>query len=122
MVYGVDVFDSGRNQGSIRGHIHENGGARVSRDMPPSDSAMSECGKEAKRFGKAIASYAFNPSVFAYALVQFGGAAMYPRIMEVMKAVIGILARYYDAGEITDATMEAKRIQESIDKFDRERF
>jgi len=75
-------------------------------------------GKAASKFAEMIGHADFNPVVFGYAATNGQSAAMQDVMMSAMIGVINSLAAQYDAGIINDATMNAKRLKDTVEVYD----
>lgn len=80
-------------------------------------AVRSNEGKAAKAFIDKINTLAFSEHMFAEMLLALGGQALTPRIMAIVKAIIRNLAGYYDFGHVTNETVDAKRLMDTLDHY-----
>ena len=74
-------------------------------------------GKAAKAFVDKMNVMVFNEAIFAELVIAIGGDAMTPRVMEIVKALIRNLADSYDCGIVNAATIEAKRLLDTMEHY-----
>lgn len=74
-------------------------------------------GKAAKVFIDKTNVLVFDETIFAEMILAIGGQGMQPRVMEIVKALIRNLAREYDNGVINAATVEARRLMDTMENY-----
>jgi hypothetical protein len=79
--------------------------------------AQSIEGKTANKFIAGIECISFNPIAFGYILVNAAPRVLHDRIMAAAKSIITSMADQYDAGVCNDATMDAKRLQDTMNLY-----
>lgn len=80
-------------------------------------SPRTDEGKFAKTFIAKTNLITFDPTAFAIMVNAIGGQQMQPRVMEIVKAMIRNLSDAYDAGIVNSATVDAKRLADTMDRW-----
>lgn len=80
-------------------------------------SPRSDEAKAAKRFLDTLNSLTFNSAVFGISLVNLGGKALRPRIMQAVESIVEAMAGQYDVGDVDNDTVKAKRILEAMQVY-----
>lgn len=74
-------------------------------------------GKVARMFIEKTNLMYFDADTFAEIALVLGGQPMQPRLMAIVKALIRNLAQDYDLGVVNDATIEAKRLMDTMEHY-----
>lgn len=71
-------------------------------------------GKVARAFVDKTNVLVFNSELFARMVMAYGGQGMQDRTLDIAKAFIRALADQYDVGIVNDATVDAKRLLDTM--------
>ena len=106
---------------NFSGGMHESPVDRGARFTGQTTRAVGAEARAAKKFIDSVNVLSFSPDLFTETVIAMSGEVMEARVLEIMHSFIQTLVIRYDSGIITTATVEAKRMQDGLDRYGKRR-